>query len=189
MKLITTKHTLKKPMKELLYFSSTDLMVEVSYKKESNSVTYSSHRELSFGERVIVEQYLLTNIAVKTEYYKKHPALFHYVGINNKLIKDLNQFHLKNTIKTLKEKDTKVADSVKKLINKSMASYYFERIGNTILEIREAVKEPFYNENMAIYESKLKQLVDAYNVHSADKVTYQNVVPEELNTIFKDRNS
>jgi len=115
-------------MKELLYFSSTDLMVEVSYKKESNSVTYSSHRELSFGERVIVEQYLLTNIAVKTEYYKKHPSLFNYVGINNKLTKDLNQFHLKNTIKTLKEKDTEVADSVKKLINKSMASYYFERI-------------------------------------------------------------
>ena len=92
------------------------------------------------------------------------------------------------TIKTLKEKDTEVADSVKKLINKSMASYYFERIGNTILEIREAVKEPFYRNNMAIYESKLKQLVDAYNVHSVDKVTYQNVVPEELNTIFKNKN-
>ncbi|MCH6560543.1 hypothetical protein IH799_09340 [candidate division KSB1 bacterium] len=75
------------------------------------------------------------------------------------------------------------------MINKSLANYYFERIGNTILEIREAVKEPFYNKSMAIYESKLKQLVDAYNVHSVDKVTYQNVVPEELNTIFKIRNS
>ena len=167
-------------MKELLYFSSTDLMVQVSYKKEANSLNYSSHRKLSFGERVIVEQYLLTNIAVKTEYYKKHPAMFNYLGINSKLTKDLNQFHLKNTIKTLKGKDTEVGDSVKKLINKSMASYYFERIGNTILEIREAVKEPLYNKNMQIYESKLKQLVDAYNLHAADKVTYQNVVPEEL---------
>ena len=167
-------------MKELLYFSSTDLMVQVSYKKEANSLNYSSHRKLSFGERVIVEQYLLTNIAVKTEYYKKHPAIFNYLGINSKLTKDLNQFHLKNTIKTLKEKDTEVADSVKKLINKSMASYYFERIGNTILEVREAVKEPLYNKNMEIYENKLKQLVDAYNVHAADKITYQNVVPEEL---------
>jgi len=167
-------------MKELLYFSSTDLMVQVSYKKEANSLNYSSHRKLSFGERVIVEQYLLTNIAVKTEYYKKYPAIFNYLGINSKLTKDLNQFHLKNTIKTLKEKDTEVADSVKKLINKSMASYYFERIGNTILEVREAVKEPLYNKNMEIYENKLKQLVDAYNVHAADKITYQNVVPEEL---------
>ena len=167
-------------MKELLYFSSTDLMVQVSYKKEANSLNYSSHRKLSFGERVIVEQYLLTNIAVKTEYYKKHPAIFNYLGINSKLTKDLNQFHLKNTIKTLKEKDTEVADSVKRLINKSMASYYFERIGNTILEVREAVKEPLYNKNMEIYENKLKQLVDAYNVHAADKISYQKVVPEEL---------
>ncbi|MCH7680121.1 hypothetical protein IID10_12305 [candidate division KSB1 bacterium] len=69
---------------------------------------------------------------------------------------------------------------VKRLINKSMASYYFERIGNTILEIRAAVKEPLYNKNMEIYESKLKQLVDAYNVHSVDKVTYQNIIPTEL---------
>jgi len=164
----------------LLYFSSTDLMVQVSYKKEANSLNYYSHRKLSFGERVIVEQYLLTNIAVKTEYYKKHPALFNYLGINSKLTKDLNEFHLKNTIKTLKEKNTEAADSVKKLINKSMASYYFEHIGNTILEIREAVKEPLYNKNLEIYESKLKQLVDAYNVHSVDKVTYQNIVPKEL---------
>ena len=164
----------------MLYFSSTDLMVQVSYKKEANSLNYYSHRKLSFGERVIVEQYLLTNIAVKTEYYKKHPALFNYLGINSKLTKDLNEFHLKNTIKTLKEKNTEAADSVKKLINKSMASYYFEHIGNTILEIREAVKEPLYNKNLEIYESKLKQLVDAYNVHSVDKVTYQNIVPKEL---------
>ena len=155
-------------------------MVQVSYKKEANSLNYYSHRKLSFGERVIVEQYLLTNIAVKTEYYKKHPALFNYLGINSKLTKDLNEFHLKNTIKTLKEKNTEAADSVKKLINKSMASYYFEHIGNTILEIREAVKEPLYNKNLEIYESKLKQLVDAYNVHSVEKVTYQNIVPKEL---------
>ena len=77
-------------------------MVQVSYKKEANSLNYYSHRKLSFGERVIVEQYLLTNIAVKTEYYKKYPALFNYLGINSKLTKDLNEFHLKNTIKTLK---------------------------------------------------------------------------------------
>lgn len=179
MKFLTESNT-EVPMKELLYFSSTDLMVQVSYKKEANSLDYSSHRKLSFGERVIVEQYLLTNIAVKTEYYKRHPALFNYIGINSKLAKDLNQFHLKNSIKTLKEKDSEVVDSVKKLINKSMATYYFERIGTTIMEIREAVKEPLYNKNMTIYESKLKQLVEAYNIHSVDKVTYQNVVPKEL---------
>ena len=74
-------------MKELLYFSSSDLMVQVLYEKEGNSLNYFTHRKLSFGERVIVEQYLLTNIAVKTEYYKKQPANFNYGGISGQLVK------------------------------------------------------------------------------------------------------
>src|SRR3990172_7360706 len=108
-------------MRELLYFSSSDLMIQVSYKKDVNSIHYFSHRELSFGERVIVEQYLLTNIAVKTEYYKKHPAMLNYIGVNSQLVKELNQFHLKNTMNTLKEKESKVKSSVKSLIDQSMS--------------------------------------------------------------------
>lgn len=155
-------------------------MIQVSYKKEANCLNYCSHRRLSFGERVIVEQYLLTNIAVKTEYYKKHPALFNYSGIDGNLTRDLNQFHLKNTIKTLKEKDLKVEQSVKDLIDQSMAGYYFERIGNTILEVRQAIKDPLLKKDLTIHKSRLRKLVEAYNTHVEKHVKYCDVIPKEL---------
>jgi len=174
-------------MKELLYFSSSDLMIQVSYKKDSNAINYFSHRELSFGERVVVEQYLLTNIAVKTEYYKKHPAMLNYNGIDIRLLKELNQFHLKNTMDTLKKKESKVKDSVKNLIDESMSNYYFEQIGNMILEIKQAVRKESLDEiDSASFKNRLESLIEAYNNYSENKVNFFDVIPSELHDLFED---
>jgi hypothetical protein len=172
-------------MKELLYFSSSDLMIQVRYQQEGNSLLYSSHRKLTFGERVIVEQYLLTNIAVKTEYYKKHPAVLNYQGVENKLVKELNQFHLKNTLKNLKDKEQDVEDSVKDLIDTSMSNYYFEQIGNVILELRQ-VAEASLDGDVDEYRTRLQELIEAYNSYSDKKVTYKEVVPKELMPLFSE---
>jgi len=171
-------------MTELLYFSSSDLMIQVRYEEEGNAINYHSHRELSFGERVVVEQYLLTNIALKTAYYRKCPALLNYVGINSRLVKDLNQFHLKNTVKSLKEKEREVRSSVRSLIDQSMTSYYFEQIGNTILQIRAAVNGPLRKLDIFEYGNRLKELIDAYNAHAESHVTFDDVMPLELRTYF-----
>jgi len=172
-------------MKELLYFSSSDLMIQVSYKKELNSIHYFSHRELSFGERVVVEQYLLTNIAVKTEYYKKHPAMLNYIGVNSKLVKELNQFHLKSTMNNLKDKERKVESSVKSLISESLSSYYFEQIGNMILEIRRLVRETEDITDLLSAGNKLRELLEAYNEHSGKKVTLLEILPSDLQSYFE----
>lgn len=172
-------------MKELLYFSSSDLMVQVSYKKDVNSIHYFSHRELSFGERVVVEQYLLTNIAVKTEYYKKHPAMLNYIGIDSKLVKELNQFHLKNTMDTLSEKEEKVKDSVQSLIDESLSNYYFEQIGNTLIEFRKISQNPGKRDELHDFAKKLKELISAYNTHSKNNVELNEIVPSDLKVYFK----
>jgi len=175
-------------MRELLYFSSSDLMIQVSYKKDVNSIHYFSHRELSFGERVIVEQYLLTNIAVKTEYYKKHPAMLNYIGVNSQLVKELNQFHLKNTMNTLKEKESKVKSSVKSLIDQSMSNYYFEQIGNTILEIKHTIKGKCFDQNrMFDYRKRLEELIDAYNAYSEKAVELRDVLPVDIKHLFQEQ--
>ncbi len=172
-------------MKELLYFSSSDLMIQVSYKEEVNAINYFSHRALSFGERVVVEQYLLTNIAIKTEYYKRHPAVLNYHGINSQLVKDLNQWHLKNTLSSLKEKEKEVTNSVQTLIDSSMTSYYFEQIGNTILEMRSAGGSRLRKEEIFEYGNKLKELIAAYNTHAGSRVSLEDVIPEELKAYFE----
>ena len=93
--------------------------------------------EIAFEERVVIEQYLLTNIAVKTDFYNRHPALFIYLGKDEKLIRDLNLFHLKNTIKFLAGREKEVKEKVDELINNSMSNYYFEQIGDTIVKLRK----------------------------------------------------
>ncbi len=171
-------------MKELLYFSFADLMVRVEYNKEANSLRYSSHRKITFGERVIVEQYLLTNIALKTDYYKKHPALFICLGVDAALVKDLNLFHLKNTLKFLVDKEKDVKASVNELINQSMISYYSEQIGDAILEIRREVANGANDKNLNKLKANVEELIKAYNLYSDQKLTVTQVVPSELQNYF-----
>ncbi|MFQ5706786.1 MAG: hypothetical protein ACE5HO_05010 [bacterium] len=171
-------------MKELLYFSFSDLMVRVEYCQDANSLRYSSHRKITFGERVIVEQYLLTNVAIKTDYYKRYPSLLIYLGINSKLAKDLNLFHLKNTLKFLNDKDKNVQNSVKHLIDQSMTNYYFEQIGNTILEIRKLVSMSYSDVELRYFENKLEELIEAYNIYAERKVSFEEVLPKELKPLF-----
>ena len=179
-------------MKELLYFSFSDLLVKVEYSKDANSLKYCSHREIAFEERVVIEQYLLTNIAVKTDYYNHYPALFIYLGKDEKLVKDLNLFHLKNTIRFLAGREKEVKEKVDELINNSMSNYYFEQIGDTILELRKSlkfVKDPIDNRHnvMIVKETKEKmmELIKAYNLYADKKISIENVVPGDLSSYFE----
>jgi hypothetical protein len=173
-------------MKELLYFSSSDVMVQVVYKPRPNALDYYSHRKLSFGERIIVEQYLLNNIAIKTDYYNKHPSMLNYIGINSSLVKELNQFHLRNTINGLKEKEKEVESSVKDLIDSSLSGYYFEQIGNVLIDIRNLLKGKYSYSDIHFNRNRLSQLLHAYNLHSGRDLKLWDVLPEELRTIFSE---
>jgi len=174
-------------MKELLYFSFADLLVKLEYSKEANSLKYASHREISFDERVVIEQYLLTNMAVKTDFYNRYPALFIYLGKDEKLVRDLNLFHLKNTLKFLAGREKEVKEKVDELINSSMSNYYFERIGDTIVELRKTLKtgqETDGSEHnvMIVKETqeKMNELIKAYNLYSNKKISMEAVVPRDL---------
>lgn len=172
-------------MKELLYFSFADLMARVEYHQDANSLRYSTHRKMSHGERVVVEQYILTNIGPKTDYYKKLPAMFVYIGLEAQLVKELNLFHLKNTLKTLVEKEKDVSSSVEGLISQSMQNYYFEQIGDTILAARRGVKNAAgVEEPLAPLKLKLEELIKAYNTYSEQKITIHEIVPSELKSYF-----
>jgi hypothetical protein len=162
-------------------------MARVEYHHEANSLRYTTHRQMTYGERVVVEQYLLTNIALKTEYYKRQPALFIYVGLEAQLVKELNLFHLKNTLKTLVEKEQDVKNSVSGLINQSMQNYYFEQIGDTILDARKEIRNfasGCSDDQPGRRKTKMEELVKAYNAYAGQKITINEVIPSELKSFF-----
>jgi hypothetical protein len=171
-------------MSELFYFSFADLMVRVEYSPEANALRYGSHRKMTFNERVVVEQYLLTNVAQKTEYYKQPASLFVYLGVEAQLAKDLNLFHLKSTLKHLVDKENDVKASVQGLISSSMQNYYSEQIGDAIIAMRQEVANGISQERALPLRRRMEELVQAYNSYSAQQLSVAQVVPAELQPYF-----
>jgi hypothetical protein len=175
----------KGTMKELFYFSFSKVLIRVEYQKEGNTLQYASHRDLTFGERVVVEQYVFSNFAVKTDFFNQHPATFIYLGIDKSLEKELNMFQLKNTIKSMAGKDQAIKEEIDTLVARSMTNYYFEQIGDEILSLRRNLDHE--NPQQIITESreKMNELIKAFNTYSDKKVTLSEVIPGDLRDHFK----
>lgn len=171
-------------MSELFYFSFADLMVRVEYSQEANALRYASHRKMTFNERLVVEQYLLANVAQKTDYYKQASSLFVYLGLEAQLVKDLNVFHLKSTLKNLVEKENDVKASVDGLISSSMQNYYSEQIGDAIIAMRREVAAGLSQERALPLRRRMEELVQAYNAYSQQQLSISQVVPAELQPYF-----
>ena len=74
------------------------------------------------------------------------------------------------------------------MISSSMSNYYFERIGDTIIEMRKQMKNQKDHENLIIIEKtkkNIKELVTAYNIYSDKKISIENAVPADLKDYFE----
>ncbi len=166
-------------MKELFYFSQSDLMIQVQYGEASKSFSYSSHREISEGERRFVEHYILTKVNTEAE-----SDSVSYKGINDELAKDLNEYHSKNNLKSLHEKHEEIDGAVKALIKDSMANYYFEQIGKKLIEVRGMLQEGNAVSELNREKTNLAELVYAYNIYADQKVSFEKVLPKELSEVY-----
>lgn len=162
-------------MKELFYFSNSDLMIQVQNDEENNSLKYTSHREISSGERELVERYLRNNFANSVF----NLAELDYVGINRHLEKNLSQLQVKQKTppKSPPVSNKKAEKAVRSLISDAMSTYYFDRIGDKLIEMKQ---DPNVLENLTRYKTDLLDLVSAYNVHAVKKITLYKVLPKEF---------
>jgi hypothetical protein len=167
-------------MNELFYFAFADLMVRVEYHKDANSLRYASHRRMTSGERMIVEQYLLITIATKTDYYKREVSQFIYLGLEARLLKAFNIFHLNDTPQGHVESEKDVSAVVEGLINQSMQNYYFEQIGDAILAMRREFSNGATQARVAPFRRKMEKLVEAYNHYSEQKISVVEVISSEF---------
>ena len=176
-------------MKELFYFSFSKVLVQAEYSQKTNTLKYSSHRIITLEERNVIEHYILTNFANKTDYYKRSPSIFIYKGKNLKLQREFNLLRLKNMLKVLEVREKRVKKKVDELINSSMSNYYFERIGDTLLEMRRQIKfNKKEKENLSTLEKTkhdIKELIDAYNNYSDKKISIEKAVPSDLKAFLE----
>ncbi len=173
---------MKKSMKELLYFSNLKLLTKVEYSKTTNSINYISHRKVTLDEKSSVEQYILTNFAPKTEYYLRSPSLLRYIGVNTELKKEMKLLRLKKILKIMAIREQDVKQKVDELISNSLSTYYFERIGDTILEVRKKMKDETVDNLTHLKQAKknIEDLITAYNNYSDKKISLDKVLPKDL---------
>lgn len=190
-------------MKELFYFSTTDVMVAI-HKTDIAKATWKSHRALSEDEKLLVDRYLNEQLTGENDNYSI--CQFTYGGIDFSLVKEMAQFkHLKQN-KNLAGRqhaehrsqpqpghgfydrspetsfNREINNSVQDLINAGMADYYFDAIGRKIRQVREAEEEL----NVEQMQSDLAELVLAYNSHAPNDqhVTVFKAVPADLHQVL-----
>ncbi len=169
-------------MKELFYFSHSDLMIQVEPDQQTKTYQYSSHRKITFSEREIVERYLINNVVEKTEINPNNPACLCYTGIDIDLEKEFKQFQQNKTNKILSTKEKTIDNAVESLIAKSMSNYYFEQIGDTILELKKMIRKSPTANDLTSCKQNLVELVKAYNMYSLDTIKVEDVLPKKLSS-------
>ncbi|MGH7494268.1 MAG: hypothetical protein ACREOO_18000 [bacterium] len=168
-------------MTELFYFAGLDLMIKVEYAREGNALRYASHREMESDERAKAEQYVMAEVAPKTDFHAKHPSVFAYLGVDHRLKKELAHFRQKNDSQPSITKEKQIAASVRSLINDSMRTYYTEKIGELLLSARNELKHTRRSvSKLPKLRQQMNELVNAYNAYSDDKVTLHEIIPSEL---------
>jgi len=165
-------------MKELFYFSNSDVMVQIQYSDTDNLLQYTSHRRITDREREIIEQYIKNHVVSEFEDQANIETTLNYAGIDAKLTYNLDQFHLeksKNAKEEPKVNETQIEKSVQDLIQSSMQKYYFEKIGEMLLSLRKAYEKA---DDIQINRIKqdLSELIDAYNSYASKKVDLTDIL-------------
>jgi len=165
-------------MEELFYFPAFDLLIKIKYTKTTNSLRYSTHRPIKLEERKIIDRYILLDVGPNTDYYHRTPSLFHYKGVDRSLEKELRVYRLHDTIKNVMKRKAVVDKKVKDLISSSLSRYYFERVGDELIKLRQLLKanaEPHHIENSV---ENLNTLLEAYNVNAGEQIDIGHLLPK-----------
>lgn len=163
-------------LQELFYFTAFDLMIQVEYHSWTNALRYATHRRIMLEERIVLEQYLLSKVALRTDFYKKEPSLFVYLGVDRKLEARKQKYESGDEASIA----DRAQESVTAVINAAMRDYYFTRIGEALTHFRHEVRGENAKQVIADFKHEMNELVDAYNAHSVEKLKMSEVVPQEL---------
>ncbi len=169
-------------MRELIYFSEYRLLIEVVYNHDLNMLRYETHRKPTPEEKKFVEIFLISKFAQDTDYFNETDSHLVFSGINPLLKMKLSQMEYESYLKASNSHGVDLKTQVSELVNSSLKNFYFERLGDSILELRKKVKKG--NGEKEIIVEKLKhnilELIEAYNKYSDTKVTVDKAVPRDL---------
>ena len=173
-------------MEELVYFGKFDLLIKVFYDRDVNTIRYVSHRKIAENERKFVENYLIMNYGSEVGYFEEDYGALMFVGVDANLDAQLQSFRLEHDLKKINARSYELDAKVRQLVKGSLKEFYFERIGDSLLEFREQLQKGDQEEQVALERLKynILKLIEAYNNYSEQKVTLDTAVPSDLRVYF-----
>ena len=175
-------------MEEFFYFPTFDLLIKTTYAKEANSLRYCSHRSLKMDEKSAVERYVLTEVGPKTDYYKKTPSILLYIGVDKSLEKELKFYRLQGSVKDILQQNSQIDQQVHSLINESLSAYYFDRVGDELLKLRQSLEESAAEREIEGIIGRINTLLTAYNQRSGQKISIQSILPKKVAGLGYEKN-
>ncbi len=172
-------------MNDTIYFSTFNVLVEIEFDDSNNQLFYYSHKLLETNEREAIDFYILNHIAPKTDYFKG-PSVFSYKGVDSGLELNLNRYLFHGIIRDVLKSKLDIDLKVKDLIGHSLTNYYFEKVGEQIIKIKNLFDqkngEKFYYETL-----NLESLLNAYNQNAETDINLETIVPDVLLKYFKEQ--
>jgi len=171
-------------MNELLFFPKIDVLIRINYGTDTNSIRYATHRAVLANEREVIENYILRKVAPNTDYFNRTPSIMLYAGIEKRLEKNLNVFRIQNLMRNALDHKIVIDNKVREFINQSLGSYYFDKVGDKLLELKNLLKNGFTEEQFEIKLMQLKILLNAYNENTGQNIHIRNILPKEILTLY-----
>jgi len=73
-----------------------------------------------------------------------------------------------------------IENQVKDLISQSLSNYYFEKVGDELIKLRELLKENYTELNVENMLKQISLLLRAYNENSGQNIHIKNILPREV---------
>ncbi len=167
-------------MEELYYLQNLDLLIKVMVDEHEGHIRFYTHRHITESETVEVEHFIHHQIGYGVPNYSGALELLRYAGMDSALASELRFHRLQGTIKNVLNKKQDIDIKVRKLIETSSSTYYFERLGDELVKLRKALNAQAPKATLKMLLNNIRILLHAYNSNSGQNLELSQVVPEHL---------
>ena len=168
-------------MKNVYYFSSLDLLVQIRESQGKRIIHFTTHRPASEEELQQIETFIANKFDLCKEGSDEdcESVYLLYLGVEESLQQENHYQILQGTIQEVVNKKQIIDRKVKQLIDESLSTWYFEKLGEKLISLRRAINQTANPQHIQQMISEISLLLDAYNLHAGQDLRLAQILPQE----------
>ncbi len=102
------------------------------------------------------------------------------MGVDLSLKKELKAYQVKDTIRSILNHKQEIEEKVQMLISDSLSAYYFDRLGDRLLELKNLLSGDAEAEAVEPLIREIGVLLEGYNQYSGRQISIESILPGEI---------